>query len=72
MTRKRASMDVWTCDGCGHEEVHEPNGDPPIGYHGAVYVIHGGGGSGRVKWWAHEQGCIEKAVLAALEKDEAR
>jgi hypothetical protein len=64
--RTEKSVVIVTCDGCHREYIVDEDGELPQGYHGTVFHITGGGGSGREEWFACRERCIAKAVKAAV------
>lgn len=72
MTVESIRVQKWTCDGCGREQIVDPNVftdvKEPNGYHGQVFAILEHGGSGNQKWFACTENCIQKAVFAAVNR----
>ena len=65
--RTEQSVIIVTCDGCGNEHIVRSDDDElPMGFHGQVFQIGGGGGSGTETWFACRERCIGRAVKAAV------
>ena len=67
MATENMEVQVTTCDGCGKRIVNVDNGDPVLGYHGAVMHHYAMGGNG-AEWFACRDRCIKNAVVNSLRK----
>lgn len=61
MSHERRPMDVYTCDGCGTRRIVDMKIDtPPVGWHGTITVVDGGGDS--FEFYACKPDCRLKAI----------
>jgi hypothetical protein len=62
MTKRKQSVMIAECDGCGKRSYFETAEDEPSGYYGSARAVYENGGSGTHTFYACASACIEAAI----------